>query len=53
MFTASFLRSAFNCPGNLLKKKFVTNLVKWSWGYYLRHVVTPDMVKDTKWFKSL
>ena len=34
MLTASFLKSAFNWPGNL------------------KHVVTPDMVKDTKWFKS-
>lgn len=34
IFTANFLRSAFNCPGNL------------------KHVVTPDIVADTKWFKS-
>ena len=34
MLTASFLRSAFSCPGNL------------------RDVVTPDMVRDTKWFRS-
>merc|ERR1712013_605874 len=34
MFTASFLRSAFNCPGNL------------------REVVTPDMVRETRWLRS-
>merc|ERR1712241_1428198 len=34
MLTASFLRSAFSCPGNL------------------RQVVTPDMVVETRWFKS-
>ena len=34
MFVQSFLRSAFNCPGNL------------------RHVVTPDIVRDTRWFRS-
>merc|ERR1719370_2459376 len=34
MFTASFLKSEFSCPGNL------------------RHVVTPDMVRDTRWFRS-
>jgi hypothetical protein len=34
MLTASFLKSAFNWPGNR------------------KQVVTPDMVADTKWFKS-
>merc|ERR1740131_629442 len=34
MLTASFLRSAFSCPGNL------------------RLVVTPDMVRDTRWLRS-
>merc|ERR1719370_1839919 len=34
MFTASFLRSASSCPGNL------------------REVVTPDIVRETKWFRS-
>merc|ERR1719308_823428 len=34
MFTASFLKSALSCPGNL------------------KHVVTPDMVRDTRWFRS-
>ena len=34
MLTASFLRSAFSCPGNR------------------RQVVTPDIVAETRWFRS-
>merc|ERR1711970_1520725 len=34
MLTASFLKSALSCPGNL------------------RHVVTPDIVIDTRWLRS-
>merc|ERR1719323_1361591 len=34
MLTASFLRSAFSCPGNL------------------KQVVTPDIVRETRWLRS-
>ena len=65
MLTANFLRSAFSCPGNLksnIEKKFLSNEVnnvQWIMAFNntafsrnLRLVVTPDMVSETRWFKS-
>ena len=76
MFTESFRRSAFNCPGNLANvcmiqfhvyhninrlskdkanfatKKHETEILKETKNSNLRQVVTPDIVRDTRWLRS-
>ena len=49
MLTASFLRSAFNWPGNLDEKTGEPRLKKM---FHLKQVVTPDIVMETRWLRS-